>query len=62
LKQPHLTPLYNPYSHVVYSCSGPDVKTVIVHGKTVVKDRKLLTIDLADAMEAVNRVAREINR
>lgn len=60
VNQPHLTPLYNPYSHIVYACSGPDVKTVIVHGKTIVKDRKLLTINLDSAMEEVNRIAREI--
>jgi 5-methylthioadenosine/S-adenosylhomocysteine deaminase len=60
LKQPHLTPLYNPYSHLVYSCSGPDVKTVIVHGRTVVKDRRLLTIDIDSAMGEVNRIAGEI--
>jgi len=60
INQPHLTPLYNPYSHIVYACSGPDVKTVIVHGKTVVKDRRLLTIDIDAVIGEVNRIAREI--
>jgi 5-methylthioadenosine/S-adenosylhomocysteine deaminase len=62
VNQPHLTPLYNPYSHIVYACSGPDVKTVIVHGKTVVKDRRLLTINIDSAIGEVNRIAKEIAR
>ncbi len=60
LRKPHLTPIYNPYSHIVYACTGSDVKTAIVHGKVVMKDRALLTINLSEAMEAVNRLAREI--
>ena len=60
LRKPHLTPIYNPYSHIVYACTGSDVKTAIVHGKVVMKDRALLTINLPEAMEAVNKLAREI--
>lgn len=60
LQQPHLTPLYNPYSHIVYACTGPDVKTVIVHGKSVVRDRRLLTIDIDSVRDEVNRIAREV--
>lgn len=60
LNQPHLTPLYNPYSHIVYACTGPDVKTVIVHGKIVVKDRRLLTINADEVMCEVRRIAEKI--
>ena len=60
LRKPHLTPIYSPYSHIVYACTGSDVKTAIVHGKVAMKDRALLTINLPEAMEAVNKLAREI--
>ncbi len=60
LDQPQLTPLYNPYSHVVYACTGPDVKTVIVHGKIVVKERNLLTINADEVMREVRRIAERI--
>ncbi|MEJ2725296.1 MAG: amidohydrolase, partial [Deltaproteobacteria bacterium] len=45
LNSPHLTPFYNPYSLLVYSASGPDVKDVIVNGKILMKDRMLCTLD-----------------
>jgi 5-methylthioadenosine/S-adenosylhomocysteine deaminase len=40
LNRPHLTPMYNPYSHLVYAVNGSDVNTVIINGKIVMKDRR----------------------
>jgi 5-methylthioadenosine/S-adenosylhomocysteine deaminase len=45
LNKPHLTPLYNVYSHIVYAAMASDVETVMVNGKVVVDGRKLLTAD-----------------
>ncbi|MEW6214063.1 MAG: amidohydrolase [Nitrospirota bacterium] len=45
LKKPHLTPIYNIYSHIVYSMRPSDVETVMVDGKVVVNDGKLSTAD-----------------
>ncbi|MDD4357244.1 MAG: amidohydrolase family protein, partial [Smithellaceae bacterium] len=53
--QPHLTPLYNPYSHLVYAARGADVKTSIINGKIVMENRHLLTIDLENTIKNVNR-------
>ncbi len=39
------TPLYEPLSHLVYVARGDDVRTTIVHGKVLMRDRKMLTID-----------------
>jgi 5-methylthioadenosine/S-adenosylhomocysteine deaminase len=58
--KPHLTPLYDPASHIVYSASGADVKDVIIDGKVIVQDRILRTIRLEAVMEAVERLARKI--
>jgi 5-methylthioadenosine/S-adenosylhomocysteine deaminase len=41
--KPHLTPLYNPYSHLVYSAGGADVSHSIINGRLVMEDRRLLT-------------------
>jgi 5-methylthioadenosine/S-adenosylhomocysteine deaminase len=57
MNQPHLTPLYNYYSQLVYAARGADVKTSIINGKVVMKDRKLLTIDMEQAMKNVRSVA-----
>jgi len=60
MNKPHLTPLYNCYSQIVYAAGGADVKTSIIGGKIVMKDRKLLTIDIDEAMAEVRRIAKDI--
>jgi 5-methylthioadenosine/S-adenosylhomocysteine deaminase len=56
IEKPHLTPMYNPYSHLVYSARGEDVKHSIINGTLVMKDRKVLTVDLDTILsEARNR-------
>jgi 5-methylthioadenosine/S-adenosylhomocysteine deaminase len=60
MNQPHLTPLYNCYSQLVYAARGADVKTSIINGKIVMKDRRLRTIDLLTAMENVRAIAADI--
>ncbi len=44
--KPHLTPMYNPASHLVYAARGSDVTTSIINGKVIMEDRKLLSIDV----------------
>lgn len=60
MNQPHLTPVYNYYSHLVYAARGADVKTSIIDGIIVMKERKLLTIDLPKTMDAVNQIAKQV--
>jgi 5-methylthioadenosine/S-adenosylhomocysteine deaminase len=37
----------DPYTALVYSCRGTDVRTVLVDGRIVVEERQLLTLDTA---------------
>jgi 5-methylthioadenosine/S-adenosylhomocysteine deaminase len=60
MNQPHLTPLYNCYSQLVYAARGADVKTSIINGRIVMRDRHLLTIDMDTAMKNVRSIAAEI--
>jgi 5-methylthioadenosine/S-adenosylhomocysteine deaminase len=60
INKPHLTPLYNEYSHLVYAASGADVDTVLINGKVVMKDRRLITIDENQAMEKVQEISERI--
>jgi len=57
LNKPHLTPLYNEYSHLVYAASGADIDTVLINGKVVMENRSLLTIDEAEVMQRVREIA-----
>lgn len=60
LNKPHLTPLYNEYSHIVYAANGADVDTVLINGKVVMRKRKLLTIDEGAVIANVKEIARRI--
>lgn len=60
--KPHLTPLYNEYSHLVYAANGSDVDTVIINGRVVMKNRELTTIDEDEVMEKVKEIAIRITR
>jgi 5-methylthioadenosine/S-adenosylhomocysteine deaminase len=54
------TPLYDPISHLVYVARGDDVVTSIVHGKTLMRNRKVATLNearvLSDARAWADRV------
>jgi len=60
--QPHLVPMYNPVSHIVYAVRGSDVRDVIVSGRALVKDGNLTTIDLEEILERVTEISRIIKK
>jgi len=43
--EPHMTPVYNPISHLVYSAKSTDVTHTYVNGQCLMKDREILTLD-----------------
>jgi 5-methylthioadenosine/S-adenosylhomocysteine deaminase len=60
LNQPHLTPLYNPYSQLVYAARGADVVTSIINGRIVMENRRLSTIDMPEVIRNVRKIASHI--
>ena len=44
------TPMYGPVSHLVYVARGDDVRTTIVNGRILMRDRKVLTLNDADVL------------
>jgi len=60
LNKPHLTPIYDEYSHIVYAVGGSDVRTTIIEGRIVMEDRRLLTIDEGEAIRRVRKIAQRI--
>jgi 5-methylthioadenosine/S-adenosylhomocysteine deaminase len=51
LTDPHAVPMFHIYSHLVYVLKGSDVSNVMVNGRLVVRDRKVLTLDLGAVMK-----------
>ncbi len=46
MNKPHLVPVYDPVSHIIYNVKGSDVNNVIIDGKIIVKNRQVQTIDI----------------
>ncbi|KAK0256118.1 hypothetical protein B0A54_01056 [Friedmanniomyces endolithicus] len=60
MRAPHLQPWHNPVSAVVYTATGRDVELVLVDGKEVVKDGKLLTMDEEAVWKEAARRSKEV--
>jgi 5-methylthioadenosine/S-adenosylhomocysteine deaminase len=50
LDEPNAVPMYDIYAQLAYALKGSDVKTVVIGGRTVMRDRKLLTINEAEVL------------
>ena len=57
LNSPHMVPLYNPLSAIVYSATGSDVRDVIVNGRILMKGRRFQTLDQEEVMERVKAIS-----
>lgn len=60
MNKPHLKPIYDFYSHLVYATKSSDVETVIINGKIIVKERKILTTDMQDLLNKVQKTKDQI--
>ena len=64
LAEPHAVPIYNVYSQLVYALKSSDVTDVMVNGRLIVRDRKMLTLDtkmaIAKAAEYQERVKKSL--
>jgi 5-methylthioadenosine/S-adenosylhomocysteine deaminase len=60
LSAPRLHPLYDPVSHLVYATKGADVRDVIVEGRLVMRDRRVLTLDETTVLAEAQRLQRQV--
>jgi 5-methylthioadenosine/S-adenosylhomocysteine deaminase len=61
LGAPHLTPLYNLYSQLVYATKASDVSDTIVEGRVLMRNRRLLSIDEEAAKAAARRYRKQVS-
>jgi 5-methylthioadenosine/S-adenosylhomocysteine deaminase len=54
------TPMYDPLSHLVYVTRGDDVRTTIVNGRVLMRDRKVQTLDEDAVMAEARRLAAQV--
>jgi 5-methylthioadenosine/S-adenosylhomocysteine deaminase len=66
LDVPNAVPMYDVYSHLVYALKGANVLDVVVNGREVVRDRRVLTLDqqavIAKAREYGLKVAQSVQQ
>jgi 5-methylthioadenosine/S-adenosylhomocysteine deaminase len=61
-RSPHLTPMYHPESHIVYAAKSADVRDVIVAGRILVRNRRILSLDVERIMAEVRKIAAQIKK
>jgi 5-methylthioadenosine/S-adenosylhomocysteine deaminase len=50
LDEPNAVPMYDVYAQLAYALKGSDVQTVVIGGRVVMRDRKLLTVNEAEVI------------
>jgi 5-methylthioadenosine/S-adenosylhomocysteine deaminase len=50
LDEPNAVPMYDLYAQLAYALKGSDVETVVIGGRVVMRDRKLLTVKEEEVM------------
>ena len=50
LDEPNAVPMYDVYAQIAYALKASDVETVMIGGRFVMRDHKLLTVDEAAAI------------
>ncbi|SMC18759.1 5-methylthioadenosine/S-adenosylhomocysteine deaminase [Desulfacinum hydrothermale DSM 13146] len=59
-RKPHLTPVYDPVSHLVYAAQASDVRHSVIAGRVVMEDRQLLTLDVERICAHVRTIAEKV--
>jgi 5-methylthioadenosine/S-adenosylhomocysteine deaminase len=57
---PHATPMYDVYSELVYALKATDVRTVVIAGKVVMRDRWMLTLDENEILAKAEKYKKQI--
>ena len=56
----NMVPLYDVYAALVYAAGPKDVRTTIIHGRVIMQDRKILTVDTAEVTSQMRALASKI--
>jgi 5-methylthioadenosine/S-adenosylhomocysteine deaminase len=54
------TPMYDPLSHLVYVTRGDDVRTTIVNGRLLMRDRRVMTLNEATVLSEARALAEKV--
>jgi 5-methylthioadenosine/S-adenosylhomocysteine deaminase len=60
LDHPNAVPMFDVYSQLAYALKGSDVETVVIGGRIVMRDRKLLTVKENEAIAKAREYQKRI--
>jgi len=60
LNAPNAVPVYDVYSQIVYALKASEIETVVVGGKTLLEDGKVLTVDEAKAIAKAKEYGKQV--
>jgi 5-methylthioadenosine/S-adenosylhomocysteine deaminase len=61
LDEPNAVPMYDYYAQLAYALKASDVETVVIGGRIVMRDRKLLSVDAEQAMSKAREYRKKIS-
>lgn len=61
-KSANMQPIFDPYSVLVYSANASNVNTVIVNGKMIVENKKLLTYDEEKNRKVIKEFSKKVKK
>jgi len=62
LNEPNAVPMYDVYAQIAYSLKASDVETVVIGGRVVMRNRKLLTIDEPRVLEKAREYGKSVSK
>ena len=62
LSEPNAVPMYDIYAQIAYSLKGSDVEDVVIGGRVVMRDRKLLTVDEPAVIEKARQYGAAVKK
>jgi 5-methylthioadenosine/S-adenosylhomocysteine deaminase len=60
LDEPNAVPMYDVYAQLAYALKGSDVKTVVIGGQVVMRDKKLLTLNEAEILAKAREYGKKV--
>ena len=60
MDEPNAVPMYDVYAQIAYALKGSDVETVVIGGRVVMKNRRLLTIDEPKVLEKAREYGKSV--
>ncbi len=60
INAPHATPMYNVYSEIVFALKASDVRTVVIAGRVIMEERKMLTLNEEEILQKAKEYQKKI--